>query len=236
MMLHIPGVLKSYEIACCRDVMDKAAQLDGDVAGGHESCGCQPCHPWSCPAKRSLQWAGDSTEARELGGLVVNALGKSRLFMSAVLPRTVFPPLFSRHDAGEALGDEAGHALRQISDTSIRMRCDVSATLFISEPEDYDGGELIFEGIDGAKPIKLPAGDMVVYPANSLHHVTPITRGSRLASLFWTQSMVRDMSRRALLFDLDMSIQRLTADHPDHDTVGRLTSTYHGLVRQWAEP
>jgi len=161
------------------------------------------------------------------------ALGRSNLFMSAVLPKQVFPPLFNRYDAGMTFGAHVDNAVR--AGNGARIRTDVSSTLFISGPEDYDGGELVVQDTYGEHTVKLPAGDMIVYPATSLHNVTPITRGSRIASFFWTQSMIRDESRRSLLFDMDMAIIKLGRDHPDHASNVELTAVYHNLLRQWAE-
>jgi PKHD-type hydroxylase len=167
--------------------------------------------------------------------MVVEALARNNLFMSAALPKQVFPPLFNRYDAGMTFGAHVDNAIRGIGSTGIRIRTDVSSTLFISAPEDYDGGELVVEDTYGSHTVKLPAGDMIVYPATSLHHVMPITRGSRIASFFWTQSMIRDESKRSLLFDMDMAIIKLSRDHPEHISVVELTSVYHNLLRQWAE-
>ena len=167
--------------------------------------------------------------------MVLQALGRNNLFMSAVLPKQVFPPLFNRYDGGMTFGAHVDNSIRGIPGTPLRIRTDVSSTLFISAPEDYDGGELVVEDTYGRHSVKLPAGDMIVYPATSLHNVTPITRGSRIASFFWTQSMIRDESKRALLFDLDMAIMRLGGDHPEHASVVDLTAVYHNLLRQWAE-
>jgi PKHD-type hydroxylase len=150
-----------------------------------------------------------------------------------VLPKQVFPPLFNRYDAGMTFGSHVDNAIR--AGAGVRIRTDVSTTLFISGPEDYDGGELVVEDTYGTHAVKLPAGDMVVYPATSLHHVTPITRGSRIASFFWTQSMIRDESKRSLLFDMDMAIIKLGRDHPEHASVVEMTAVYHNLLRQWAE-
>ena len=152
-----------------------------------------------------------------------------------MLPKEVFPPLFNRYDAGMTFGSHVDNAIRSYLNTPLRIRTDVSSTLFISAPEDYDGGELVVQDTYGTHAVKLPAGDMIVYPGTSLHHVTPITRGSRIASFFWTQSMIRDESKRALLFDLDMAIIRLNRDHPDHQSVVELTGIYHNLLRQWTE-
>jgi len=184
--------------------------------------------------KYNLQLPEDSPEARELGDMVLQALARNPLFVSAVLPKQVIPPLFNRYEAGMVFGSHVDNAIREHY-SGLRIRTDVSSTLFISAPEDYDGGELIVEDTYGSHAVKLPAGDMIVYPGTSLHHVTPITRGSRIASFFWTQSMIRDDARRALLFDMDMAIMKLNRDHPDHESSVELTSIYHNLLRQWAE-
>jgi PKHD-type hydroxylase len=205
--------------------MQRAAWADGRVTAGHQSE----------KVKNNLQLPETAPEARELGRLVMDALGRSSLFFSAVLPKEVFPPLFNRYDPGMTFGSHVDNAIRGYLDTPLRIRTDVSATLFISAPEDYDGGELVVQDTYGSHAVKLPAGDMVVYPGTSLHHVTPITRGSRIASFFWTQSMIRDVTKRSLLFDLDMSIIRLNHDHPEHPSIVTLTSLYHNLLRQWSE-
>ena len=225
MMVHIPKVLAPEQVARCRDVMVKAEWVDGRVTAGHQSQ----------RVKNNLQLPEDSAQARELGQMVMQALGRSPLFFSAVLPKQVFPPLFNRYDAGMTFGAHVDNAIRGYLDTPLQIRTDISATLFISEPADYDGGELVVVDTYGQHSVKLPAGDMIVYPGTSLHHVTPITRGSRIASFFWTQSLIRDDTQRALLFDLDMAIRRLTTDHPEHPSVVGLTNIYHNLLRQWAE-
>jgi PKHD-type hydroxylase len=224
-MVRIPNVLTADQVARCREVMLKAAWVDGKVTAGHQSS----------QVKNNLQLPENSPEARELGGMVMQALARSQLFTSAVLPKQVFPPLFNRYDAGMTFGAHVDNSVRSHAASGITIRTDVSSTLFISAPEDYDGGELVVEDTYGRHSVKLPAGDMIVYPATSLHNVTPITRGSRIASFFWTQSMIRDESRRALLFDLDMAIMRLGGDHPEHGSVVELTAVYHNLLRQWAE-
>jgi PKHD-type hydroxylase len=225
MIVHIPNVLAPEQVARCREVMLRAAWVDGRVTAGHQSA----------QAKNNLQIPEGSPEHRELGDAVLAALQKSPLFVSAVLPHTVFPPLFNRYDVGMTFGAHVDNSIRQAIGSPVRIRTDVSATLFISSPEDYDGGELVIEDTYGSHSVKLPAGDMVVYPATSLHHVTPITRGSRIASFFWIQSMIRDPSQRTLLFDLDMSIIRLAQDHAEHPSIVPLTAIYHNLLRQWAE-
>jgi len=225
MMLHIPEVLTPEQVARCREVMTKTEWVDGNVTAGHQSR----------QVKYNLQLPEESAEARELGDMVHKALYKSPLFMSAALPHQVFPPLFNRYDAGMTFGAHVDNAIRSHPIHPVRIRTDVSATLFISAPEDYDGGELVVEDTYGSHEVKLPAGDMIIYPATSLHNVTPITRGSRIASFFWTQSLIRDVTQRALLFDLDMSIIQLTRDHPGHPSLVTLTACYHNLLRQWAE-
>jgi len=225
MMVHIPKVLAAEQVARCRDVMVKAAWIDGRVTAGHQSQ----------KVKNNLQLPETSEAARELGQMVMGALSRSPLFFSAVLPKQVFPPLFNRYDAGMTFGPHVDNAIRGYLDTSLQIRTDVSATLFISEPGDYDGGELVVSDTYGQHAVKLPAGDMIVYPGTSLHHVTPITRGSRIASFFWIQSMVRNDTQRNLLFDLDMAIIKLNRDHPEHASVVELTSIYHNLLRQWSE-
>jgi len=224
MMIHVPNVLTPEQVARCREVMTKAAWVDGNITAGHQSR----------KVKYNLQLPEDSPEARELGDMVLQALARNPLFVSAVLPKQVIPPLFNRYDAGMVFGSHVDNAIREHF-TGIRIRTDVSSTLFISEPEDYDGGELIVEDTYGSHAVKLPAGDMIVYPGTSLHNVTPITRGSRIASFFWTQSLIRDDAKRALLFDMDMAIMKINRDHPEHESTVELTSIYHNLLRQWAE-
>jgi PKHD-type hydroxylase len=226
-LVHIPEVLTAEQVRRCRDAMARAEWVDGRGTAGHQSA----------KVKRNLQLPEGSAQARELGQMVLAALGRHPLFTSAVLPKTIFPPLFNRYDADGDMhfGSHVDNAIRTDPVTGIRIRADVSSTLFLSSPEDYDGGELVVEDTYGTHAVKLPAGDMIVYPATSVHHVTPVTRGSRVASFFWTQSMIADATRRAMLFDLDMSIIRLSADHPEHPSVVSLTALYHNLLRQWAE-
>jgi PKHD-type hydroxylase len=227
MLVRIPNVLTPEQVRHCRDVMMRAAWVDGRVTAGHQSA----------QVKRNLQLPEGTPEARELGDIVLAALNRNPLFMSAVLPKKIFPPLFNRYDAeGEMnFGSHVDNAIRTVPGTGVRVRTDVSSTLFLSSPEEYDGGELVIEDTYGTHAVKLPAGDMIVYPGTSLHHVTKVTRGSRVASFFWTESMIGDVTRRAMMFDLDMSIIRLNADYPEHPSVISLTSLYHNLLRQWAE-
>jgi PKHD-type hydroxylase len=170
-----------------------------------------------------------------MGEMIVGALERNPLFITSALPLRVFPPLFNRYEGGMTFGPHVDNAVRQVPGTPFRIRTDLSVTLFISRPEEYDGGELVVEDVYGAHSVKLPAGDLILYPATSLHRVTPVTRGARYASFFWIQSMVRDDGERALLFDLDMAINQVNQAVPDHPAVVALTSCYHNLLRRWAD-
>jgi PKHD-type hydroxylase len=225
MLLHIPQVLTPDELAGCRDRLADAPWADGRATAGHQSA----------RAKSNLQLPEDSGHARELGATVLRALERSALFVSATLPRHVFPPLFNRYEPGMAFGAHVDNAVRQIGQTHNRIRTDISATLFLSAPEDYDGGELIVEDTYGKHETKLPDGDLIIYPATSIHRVAPVTRGVRLAAFFWVQSMVKDDAERTLLFDLDRSIVELTGIAENAPTLLRLTACYHNLIRRWAE-
>jgi PKHD-type hydroxylase len=182
-----------------------------------------------------MQLPEDHPVARELGELIVSALQRNPLFMSAALPLRVFPPLFNRYQGGQSFGNHVDNSIRQIPGTPHRVRTDLSATLFLAAPEEYDGGDLVVEDTYGLHTAKLPAGHMILYPSTSLHNVRPVTRGARVASFFWIQSMVRDDGRRTLLFDLDMAIQRINHDMPDYAASLQLTGVYHNLLRQWAD-
>jgi PKHD-type hydroxylase len=176
-----------------------------------------------------------SAAARELGAVVLSALEQNALFISAALPARVFPPLFNRYHSGQSFGTHVDNAIRTVTGTAHRIRTDLSATLFLAGPDEYDGGELVVEDTYGTHNVKLPAGHLILYPATSLHHVRPVTRGARLASFFWIQSMVRDDGQRTLLFDLDVAIQRLNGEGSGHPVAVQLTGVYHNLLRQWAE-
>jgi PKHD-type hydroxylase len=225
MLLHVPKVLTDAQVARCRELMARAPWVDGRVTAGHQSA----------LAKANLQIAEGSAEAREMGDTIVAALERNPLFVSAALPLRVFPPLFNRYEPGMAFGAHVDNAMRQVTGTPFRVRTDLSTTLFLSAPDEYDGGELVVEDTYGTHAVKLPAGDLILYPATSLHRVSPVTRGARLASFFWIQSMVRDDGRRALLFDFDMAINQVNQAVPDHAAVVALTSCYHNLLRQWAD-
>lgn len=225
MLLHVPEVLTTDEVQRARTRLDAAEWVDGRVTAGHQSA----------RAKDNEQIAEGHPAAREVGELILGALGRNPLFRSAALPLHVFPPLFNRYSGGQAFGSHVDNAVRRVAGTASQLRTDVSATLFLTEPGEYDGGELVVEDTYGVQAVKLPAGSMVLYPATSLHHVRPVTRGARVSSFFWIQSMVRDDGQRTLLFDLDLAIQRLGADTPDHPSVVQLTGVYHNLLRRWAE-
>lgn len=225
MLLHIPGVLNAEQVARCRRVLGEAEWVDGRVTAGHQSA----------RAKDNMQLPEHHPAARELGDMIVAALERNPLFMAAALPSKVFPPLFNRYEGGQSFGNHVDNAVRQVTGTPHRVRTDLSVTLFLAQPEEYDGGELLVEDTYGVHGVKLPAGDLILYPASSLHRVNPVTRGARLASFFWVQSMVRDDGERALLFDLDTSIQRLAQDSPEHPSAMQLTNVYHNLLRRWAD-
>lgn len=225
MLLHVPQVLLADEVAQVRHVLDNTDWVDGRVTAG----------PQSARAKHNLQVPEDHPAARQIGAVVVEALQRHPLFVSAALPLRVFPPLFNRYEGGGSFGSHVDNAIRQVPGSGLRIRTDLSATLFLAGPEEYDGGELCVEDTYGVHRVKLPAGDLILYPATSLHHVTPVTRGARVASFFWIQSLIRDDGQRTLLFDLDTAIQRLTQDAPDHASVVQLTGVYHNLLRQWSE-
>ena len=225
MLLAIPDLLTAEEVASARALLDRAEWIDGRVTAG----------PQSARAKNNQQLPEGSAVAESIGDIILTALQRNALFVSAALPLRVFPPLFNRYQGGHTFGNHVDNAIRQIGSTGHRIRTDLSATLFLAEPDEYDGGELTVEDTYGVHKVKLPAGDMVLYPSSSLHSVSPVTRGARTASFFWIQSMIRDDGRRTLLFDLDVSIQQLSRDVPAHPSVVQLTGVYHNLLRQWSE-
>jgi PKHD-type hydroxylase len=225
MLLPIPDLLTGAEILRARQLLDQAEWVDGRVTAGHQSS----------LAKDNMQLPEGSNAARELGAMILSALEKNALFISAALPARVFPPLFNRYSGGQAFGTHVDNAIRTVTGTAHRIRTDLSATLFLAGPDEYDGGELVIEDTYGTHNVKLPAGNLILYPATSLHHVRPVTRGARLASFFWIQSMIREDGQRTLLFDLDVAIQRLNGESPGHPVSVQLTGVYHNLLRQWAE-
>ena len=225
MLLQIPDLLDAAQLARCREVLDAADWADGRITAGYQSA----------RAKDNAQLPEDSPVARELGELVLGALQRNALFVSAALPLKVFPPLFNRYAGGQSFGSHVDNAIRPIRGTPHRVRTDLSATLFLSAPDEYDGGELVIEDTYGTHAVKLPAGHLVLYPASSLHLVRPVTRGARVASFFWVQSMVRDDAQRTLLYDLDRAVQQVHRDLPDSPAALQLTGIYHNLLRRWAD-
>jgi len=226
MMLHIPEVLTKGEVADLRRLIDAGTWVDGNVTSGTQSA----------LAKRNEQLPEASPEARAAGERILDALSRNPLFVTAALPQTVFPPLFNRYGGGQTFGLHVDNAVRQSRDGAVRIRSDLSATLFLTEPEDYDGGDLLVEDTYGVHEVKLPAGDMILYPASSLHQVSPVTRGARVSSFFWIQSMVREDAQRSLLFQMDIAIQQLAgkvgAGAPE---LVSLTGAYHNLLRMWGD-
>ena len=226
MLLHIPAVLSKQEVAHFRRVLEGTEWVDGNVTSG----------PQAALAKRNLQVPQEAPQAVELGEIILRALGGNPMFNAAALPLRVFPPLFNRYDEGMGFEAHVDNAIRYIPQARQRLRTDLSTTLFLSEPEEYDGGELVIEDTYGEHRVKLPAGDMVLYPADSLHRVEPVLRGGRWASFFWTQSMVRDHGDRELLFRLDGSITLCREALGDkHPGVLGLTASFHSLMRKWAD-
>lgn len=226
MLISIPGLLTKAEVSAFRAALDKADWVDGKVTAGEQSGA----------VKRNQQIAEGSALANRLGDIVLDALARNETFVSASLPLKIFPPLFNRYQGGEHFGTHVDNAIRIVPGTPVRVRTDLSMTLFLSAPDEYDGGVLTIEDNYGTQEVKLEAGDIVLYPSTSLHHVTPVTRGARIASFFWLQSMVRDDGQRTLLFDLDSSIRALAATHGSNDPeVVRLSGIYHNLLRRWAD-
>ena len=227
MMIQVPEVLTGAQVAEVRRLIDGAEWVDGNVTSGAQAA----------LAKHNRQLAEDGPAAKRAGEIVLDALGRHPLFVAAALPAKVWPPLFNCYAGGEQFGIHVDNAVRLKRGGAERLRSDLSATLFLSEPDSYEGGELTIEDTYGAHSVKLAAGDLILYAASSLHHVTPVTSGERVASFFWVQSMVRDEAQRRVLFDLDLSVQRLATELGQaHASVVALTGTYHNLLRMWADP
>ncbi|MEI2456215.1 MULTISPECIES: Fe2+-dependent dioxygenase [Lysobacter] len=227
MLLHVPKVLTAEQVAHCRARLDQAGWADGRITAGHQSA----------KAKDNAQLPETDPAARELGALILDALSKNPTFFSAALPQRVYPPLFNRYAGGQSFGFHVDNAIRYDRSRGgmDAVRTDLSATLFLSAPEEYDGGELVIEDTYGSHSVKLPAGDLVLYPGTSLHKVTPVTRGARVASFFWIQSLLAEDAQRRLMFELDVSIRRLSADVPEHPALVQLTGVYHNLLRRWSQ-
>jgi PKHD-type hydroxylase len=225
MLIQVADVLSKEQVTTARSLLDAAPWIDGRVTAGHQSAA----------AKDNVQVPEGHPAAQEVGAIILGALQQNPLFITAALPLHVFPPLFNRYSGGQSFGSHVDNSIRTVPGTSHRIRTDLSATLFLSEPADYDGGELMIEDTYGVHAVKLPAGSMVLYPSTSLHFVKPVTRGARVSSFFWLQSMIRDDGERTILFDLDAGIRSLSQITPGHPTVVSLTGVYHNLLRKWAE-
>jgi PKHD-type hydroxylase len=224
-LVAIPNVLPPDLLAEGRKIIESAEWIDGRATAGHQGA----------RVKDNQQLPVDHPAARQVGATIVKALQSNALFMSAALPLHILPPMFNRYSGGQTFGTHVDGSIRTIPGTGHRIRTDVSCTLFFAGPEEYDGGELIVDDTYGSQSVKLPAGHMILYPSTSLHRVTPVTRGTRLCSFFWIQSMIRDDAKRSLLFDMDVAIQRLGSENATHPSVVSLTGVYHNLLRQWAE-
>lgn len=225
MLVQIPDVLSAGQVAHARQRLASVEWVDGRVTAG----------PQSARAKDNRQVPEGHPVGRELGEMIVQALQRHPLFISAALPLHVFPPLFNSYSGGQSFGSHVDNAIRQVPGTAHRLRTDLSCTLFLSGPDEYDGGELMIEDTYGAHSVKLPAGHLVLYPSTSLHHVRPVTRGTRVCSFFWLQSMVRNDADRTLLFDLDAGIRQLHGLDAAGAAAVQLTGVYHNLLRRWAE-
>jgi PKHD-type hydroxylase len=225
MLITIPDVFSAQEVAQARAILDAAGWVDGKVTAGYQAQS----------VKENQQLPEGHPAAVKVGESVLAALARSPLFMSAALPLKVFPPMFNLYSGGGHFGTHVDTAIRAMASTGQRIRTDVSATLFLTPPDQYDGGELLVEDTYGVHSVKLPAGHLVLYPASSLHRVTPVTRGGRVSSFFWIQSMIRSDGDRTLLYDLDSSIQRLAKESPGNPIGVQLTGVYHNLLRRWAE-
>lgn len=225
MLLHIPQILSKAEVADIRARLDAEGWVDGASTAGAQAV----------EIKRNQQLSVDSPIFQALSGRIAQALSRHPLFMSAALPKHILPPMFNRYENGGHYGNHIDNAIQTDRFTGLKIRTDVSTTVFLSEPEEYEGGELIAEDSYGCHEVKLPAGDAIVYPSTSLHRVEPVTKGVRIASFLWTQSLVRDAWRRAMMFDLDMTIVKLRSQYGDTPEVVALTGHYHKLLQQWAE-
>lgn len=225
MLLQISDVLSAAQVAECRKALEAAEWSDGKATAGY----------LSSRVKDNAQLPEAHPVARKLGAMILDVLDVNQLFISAALPLKVVPPLFNRYSGGQSYGGHIDGAVRPVFGTPHRVRTDLSVTLFLSAPDDYDGGELVIEERSGPRRIKLSAGDMVLYPGTSVHHVEPVTRGARLAAFFWVQSMVRDEAKRDILYELDTALQQLGRDAPDHPSLVQIAGCYHNLLRLWSD-
>ena len=225
MLLHIPKVISETELQDIRTIMARAHWVDGKVTAGTQSE----------QVKNNLQLDEASKEAEEAREIILKALSRNALFFSAALPKKIYPPLFNQYRVGMKFGNHVDNAVRTHRSSAVHVRTDISSTLFLSDPQSYDGGELVIEDTFGKQSVKLPAGDMVIYPGTSLHHVNEITRGERTSCFFWTQSMIRDDGKRTLLLDMDSAITSLRNSLGDNEAIVRLTGNYHNLIRMWSD-
>jgi PKHD-type hydroxylase len=225
MLIHIPEVLSQEQVLHFRKQLDETGWVDGKATAGHQSG----------RVKQNLQLPETSLVGIDLGRKIVESLSQNPLFVSAALPAKIFPPLFNRYDGGHSFGNHVDNSIRRIAATGEQIRTDLSLTLFLSSPEEYEGGELVIDDTFGAHSVKLAAGHAVLYPSSSLHRVLPVTRGSRVSSFFWVQSLIRRDPHRDLLLNLDVAIQKIGRDLQNHDALVDLTSVYHNLLREWAE-
>lgn len=225
MLLHIPKVLDAEALLHLQTLMQQAEWVDGKVTAGTQSA----------QVKRNIQLPETCAEAVQAREIVLRALAKNALFFSAALPKKIYPPLFNQYREGMDFGNHVDNAVRSHAANGLHVRTDISSTLFLTDPDSYDGGELVIEDTYGQQMVKLSAGDMVLYPGTSLHHVRPVTRGTRTACFFWTKSMIRDDAQRTLLLDMDAAIATLREQVGDNAAVIRLTGNYHNLIRMWAD-
>lgn len=229
MLLQIPNVLNTEQIHTCQKLLAQTDWADGKITAGHQSA----------KAKHNLQLPESHPIAQQLSAMILEELNRNALFISAALPLKIFPPLFNCYQSGGHFGLHVDNAIRDVRSLDgqrvlERVRTDISATLFLSEPDEYEGGELLIEDTYGAKSVKLPAGHMILYPATSLHKVNPVKQGVRIAAFFWIQSLIREDAQRTVLFDMDQSIQQLNIANPDHLALVQLTGVYHNLLRMWS--
>ncbi|MCB5163107.1 Fe2+-dependent dioxygenase [Marinomonas algarum] len=224
MLLHLKKIFTPEQVKEIREHLNSAEWLDGKLTAGNASK----------DQKTNQQLAQNNPLAIKLGDFILQTLGQREDFMSSALPAKIFPPMFNRYEGGGAFGFHVDNAIRQVPNTPVKIRTDLSMTLFFSEPDEYEGGELIIEDTFGQQKIKLPAGDMVLYPSTSLHKVTPVTRGARVSAFFWLQSLVKDNEQRRTLHQLDQSIQALRQDLGEDERVQNLIWVYHNLLRQWS--
>jgi PKHD-type hydroxylase len=225
MLISVPDVLTKEEVKEFRQLLNETEWIDGKTTAGFQSA----------RVKDNAQLPETHPIARSLGERILTAVESSPLFVAAALPFKIFPPLFNRYAGGQSFGDHIDNSIRRVAGSKEYVRTDLSVTLFLCEPDEYDGGELVIRDLYGEHRVKLPAGHLVLYPSRSLHHVQPVTRGARVCSFFWLQSFIREDSHRSLLLDLDLAIQRLAGDVPDHKSIVELTGVYHNLLRTWSD-